>query len=107
MNTTLGVDDKDSQTYQTLSRDQPEYEAPDYSKQNGTADPNMDPEYHELEPIDNNVPDVVYDVLEGPDPDGPPADQTYQALDKQTTQNPLYQQTNSATVVTKNPLYDR
>ncbi|XP_031553012.1 uncharacterized protein LOC116290155 [Actinia tenebrosa] len=84
----------DRQMYQTLSRDQqPEYEAPNYSKH--TSDSNIDPgipEYHVLEPMDNNVPDVVYDVLEGPNPnDGPSGDQTHLAVDEQTTHNPLYQ----------------
>ncbi|XP_031566189.1 uncharacterized protein LOC116301291 isoform X2 [Actinia tenebrosa] len=111
MNTALGTDDINGQMYETLSRDkQPEYQAPNYSRQNGANDPSMNselPEYHELEPMGNNVPDVVYDVLEGPDSNGGPSgDQMYQALDEQTTHNPLYQSNSPATMVTtRNPMY--
>lgn len=102
------VSDNDGQMYQTLSRDQqPEYAHPNYSKH--TPDPNMGPrtpEYHELEPMDHNVPDVEYYVLEGPDSnDGPSDDQMCQQLDQQTTHNPLYQSTTPTTMVTQNPLY--
>jgi hypothetical protein len=111
-NTTLNTSD-DIQMYQPLSRDTPEYETPHYFKHKltETVHPNMEvkcQEYQEIEPVDNNVPDVVYHVLEGPGPNGPSGDKLkYQAMDKQTTHNPLHQSTNPATMVTQNHLNDR
>jgi hypothetical protein len=56
---------------QPLSRDEPpDYEDLDYSQLIVTPRPNMDienPECYALEPVGNNVPEVVYHVLEGPD----------------------------------------
>ena len=101
-------DNDGRQTYQSLSRDHdqhPEYEAPNYSKRKDT-DPGV-PEYHELEPMGNDDPDIVYHVLEGPDSNNRPlGDQMPQGMDQETTHNPLYQYTYPGTRVTENPLYD-
>ncbi|XP_031566190.1 uncharacterized protein LOC116301292 [Actinia tenebrosa] len=96
----------DCQMYQSLSRDQ----KPGCDGRKEMDDPSTDfgrPTYHELEPVDHKVPDVVYGVLEGPDPnDGPSGDQVYQAVDENTTHEPFYQYTAPGTMVTQNHLYD-
>ena len=108
--TTTNDDDNDysnGQMYQSLSRDQkPGYDGIDEKdepiKNSGY------PKYHELEPIDNKVPDVVYDVFQGPDPnDGPTDDPMYQSMDEEAAHESLYQYTMPGTMVTQNQLYDR
>lgn len=97
--------DGHAQTYQSLSRDQ----KPEYDQK--TDDPSTDPgylKYHELEPVDHKVPDVVYDAFDGLNPnEDPPDDPMYQAVDETSNNEPLYQYTAPGTIVKQNQLYER